>query len=317
MKAFKIQNFKYGLDTRREQLTSQPGTLLTAENGEITPGGEFQKRKAFVLDQDTSVLDSGGDTGTFGLEVTSVGKVIFGSALAHTRGYTTANNVTLVTITGTGSGATVNITAVNGVITVATANGSGVAAYANGDYIRVQQSITNNVIGAVLQVLTNSGGVPTSYTIVTNQFQSQPVIGTIPAGYTYQQLCHPALTDDFGLNSYTGTNRIIYNCTKHRIIAIPFSNNFNGNAFVAATFADGNTFLYYNGTYIAQSGSGVLWNSFTTAAQRNTYIAYQLGKQFEALSGWGNGTTTVDPHIDSSATNISEKGIGCPSSSTE
>lgn len=316
MKAFRIQNFKYGLDTRREQLTSQPGTLLTGENLEITPGGEAAKRKAFSLNGDTGILDSNSDTGTFGLEVTGAGLIVFGSALPISQAYTTANGVATVAVTGSGSGATFNITAVNGVITVAALNAAG-AGYGANDYIRVTQGGSSGPGGALIQVNTVSAGAIATFTLVDGQFQKQPVIvSAMPNGYTYQQLKHPILSDSFTLNSYSGTNRVTYDRTKHRITAIPFSNNYNGNAFVAATFSDGNTFLYYNGTYISQSGSGRVWSSLTTSAQRNAYIAFQIGKQFEALTGWGNGTTTVDPLADTSAANLVEKGIGCPGSST-
>lgn len=43
-----IQNFRYGLDARRSELTSQPGTLLRAIDCHINQGAEAEKRKAFV-----------------------------------------------------------------------------------------------------------------------------------------------------------------------------------------------------------------------------------------------------------------------------
>lgn len=43
-----VANFKFGLDTRRSQLTSVPGTLEMCENAHINQGGEVEKRKAFV-----------------------------------------------------------------------------------------------------------------------------------------------------------------------------------------------------------------------------------------------------------------------------
>lgn len=73
MEHLTIANFKYGLDTRRSELTSQPGTLVTAENGHINQGAQFEKRKAFVL---LGTLPAG----TFGLQETPNGLVTFGSA---------------------------------------------------------------------------------------------------------------------------------------------------------------------------------------------------------------------------------------------
>lgn len=81
METLTIQNFKYGLDTRREQLISLPGTLITCQDGHITQGGEIAKRKAFVQTANCGILDSNGDTGTFGIQRTQVGLFVFGSAL--------------------------------------------------------------------------------------------------------------------------------------------------------------------------------------------------------------------------------------------
>jgi len=81
MEEFVISSFRYGVDTRKDVLTAQPGTLVTCENGHINPGGEIEKRKAFVEFADVLILDDSGATGTFGIEVTDVGVVVFGSAL--------------------------------------------------------------------------------------------------------------------------------------------------------------------------------------------------------------------------------------------
>jgi hypothetical protein len=48
MTAVPISQWKYGLDTRRSQLTSVPGTLLEIDNAHINQGAEVEKRKAFV-----------------------------------------------------------------------------------------------------------------------------------------------------------------------------------------------------------------------------------------------------------------------------
>ena len=75
-----VDNFKFGLDTRRSELTSQPGTLEVCENAHISEGGEVEKRAAFVPFADVSCLDSNGDQGNFGLQDTENGLVVFGSA---------------------------------------------------------------------------------------------------------------------------------------------------------------------------------------------------------------------------------------------
>ena len=43
-----VSDFKLGLDVRKGVLTAEPGSLRTLDNAVITPGGEVQKRMAFV-----------------------------------------------------------------------------------------------------------------------------------------------------------------------------------------------------------------------------------------------------------------------------
>lgn len=65
-----IANFKFGVDTRRSELTSVLGTLLTGDNGHINQGGEFELRKAFVgIDCDVGSITAGTlPAGCFGAE---------------------------------------------------------------------------------------------------------------------------------------------------------------------------------------------------------------------------------------------------------
>jgi hypothetical protein len=93
MPYFEQQNFKYGLDTRRSELTTQPGALEVLENAHINQGGEIEKRKAFA---DLAALPSGTDNTygvwqTWGAEVTASGVTVFGhvpQSLVTTAGYT-------------------------------------------------------------------------------------------------------------------------------------------------------------------------------------------------------------------------------------
>jgi hypothetical protein len=52
-----VENFKYGLDARRSELTSKPGTLVDLVNAHITDGGEVEKRKAFTKTDIVSSID--------------------------------------------------------------------------------------------------------------------------------------------------------------------------------------------------------------------------------------------------------------------
>ena len=71
MAEFIINDWKFGLDTRKSELTSVPGTLETAVNCHITQGGEIEKRKS----SSQTLLP----TNSFGLEITALGLTVFGS----------------------------------------------------------------------------------------------------------------------------------------------------------------------------------------------------------------------------------------------
>ena len=72
MESLFIKDFRRGLDTRRSELTQQPGTLEVLTNGFVNQGGEIESRKAFV--RTAQIADS------FGLQTTSSGLYTFGSA---------------------------------------------------------------------------------------------------------------------------------------------------------------------------------------------------------------------------------------------
>lgn len=68
-----IENFKRGLDTRRNILTSEPGCLVEMDNAHVTRGGEVEKRKAFKLVGNVGIE-------TYGLEGCGDTVFVFGSA---------------------------------------------------------------------------------------------------------------------------------------------------------------------------------------------------------------------------------------------
>lgn len=68
-----VSNFKFGLDTRRGELTAQPGSLVKCDNAFINVGGQVEKRLAFT------VANVPFPSGTFGLQDTDEGIVTFGT----------------------------------------------------------------------------------------------------------------------------------------------------------------------------------------------------------------------------------------------
>ncbi len=73
-----VEDFKGGLDTRRTNVTSVPGSLATLTNAHISRGGEIEKRKAFV-ELATLPVDSNGDPQTVGLAAGGGQIYVFGS----------------------------------------------------------------------------------------------------------------------------------------------------------------------------------------------------------------------------------------------
>lgn len=76
MPIFSLENFKYGLDDRRNALAMASGALTKLENAHITTGGEIEKRKAF----NKLTLPAR----CFGLEVTEHGLTTFGDGYTST-----------------------------------------------------------------------------------------------------------------------------------------------------------------------------------------------------------------------------------------
>ena len=71
-----VEDFRGGLDSRRTNVTSVPGTLVTLTNGHINRGGEIEKRKAFVKVADLpsntyGLAAAGGQIYTFGSDASS------------------------------------------------------------------------------------------------------------------------------------------------------------------------------------------------------------------------------------------------------
>lgn len=88
---------------------------------------------------------------------------------------------------------------------------------------------------------------------------SQPVLASaMPAGITYQQLKHPAVTDG---ETYVAAN--------HAMTAVRSSTSYGGLIYALATFADGNTFGYYDGTLVRDFTDGLIMAHLNT----NTKIA--------------------------------------------
>lgn len=220
-----ISNFKYGLDSRRSELSSVPGTLLRALNGHINQGGAFEKRKAFV-----KKFNKSRPTGTYGLEVTQWGLVVFGSVAPTT----VDAQSQLVANTN-----------------IWTLPSYGVGIYYQRlmhPYSYYYSPNTTPKVDPAGTLQSDAVNAPKSDSAKTLQSDVVAVPQSDPAG---------ALNSDAVADITAAPQMVDVVC----------STSFGGKAWVVAKFADGNKFVFYDGTIIQSCFSGKKWTQWTSPAQ--------------------------------------------------
>lgn len=287
MKSLILKNFKFGLDTRRDVLTSQPGTLVTLENCHLNQGAEIESRKAFVP---LGTLPSN----CFDLLATPTGLVTFGSASRGAAG--TAYTTTFRARSG-------NVAQLN--LSIATAIQAG-------DYVSVSGvgGTGYNVVSALV-TLVSGGGTTIRYNNVgANEVSTADGGGTVTilalaniAGY--QRLRHPwvsLINDGFLDPAMSGVKT---SCCS------------NGNTFVAATFSpytgsistsdwstNAVTLLYYNGVAIVDHWLGVILAQAGARSGVATDQWVQLAKNLATEIPSYFGTTFSGSFVNPSYTQI-------------
>lgn len=343
-----VENFKFGLDARRSELTSQSGTLVTLENAYVNNGGEIEKRKAFVratlpywtfdLVATPSGLVTFGKSNkhtiTSASRTTNVARIVF---LQNTNYYSPVSvtvaineavfaslNGTFTTLSGdvgyvnyTSVGANIsstsatgyaivsgfktffNITAIssdpNGVPTITLGNAPtdfAQLSFVAGDKVTISGDTLHTAINATWTIASVSGNaivlsgsigledswVPAADVLTPYSFY-RPTISA--NAILYQELEHPAVT--------LGAT---WNDTTHSLVEIVDAKSFGGKTFVIAKFADGQTFVFYDGTYVPQFIYGRILSGLTNL---------QLTQRFETwLASFGtSGRTIVIENNDS------------------
>jgi len=252
-----LEDFKFGLDSRRFKLNAPPGTLTVLTNGHITPGGEIEKRKAFenfYLPPDT-----------FGLEVTSAGFEVYGSKAqsaltAGTQVATTkrsrSSNVATLTFA-----ADPNI-AVGDIVTITSAGGTG--------YNASQVTVTAASAAAPWTIsYANTGSNEAETTDTAGR-----VAPVLPVNVTYVRLQHP---DDA-------------NAVMTQVI---HSTVYNGAAFVIADYGADGIVSFYDETAVDDLSPGRLANILADADALAAYIAAQLDATDTYAATASAGTVTV------------------------
>jgi hypothetical protein len=261
-KYLQLANFHFGLDSRRAQLTSQPGTLQTLVNAHINPGGEIEKRKAFVrLNTDATRRPSW----VFGLQDSEDGLLMFGDRplIGETIGRSRTANVATLTVSRPHH------------LTV-------------GDLVTVASMTDASFNAVAVAVLSTTGNTAFTYANVgVDVVSAADTAGrvtyttTLPPGVTYVPLVYPRdIYDPLILNIITMTE-------------VTFSLNFNGKAFVAAKFSDGVHVLYYDGLPVYQSQNGMVIGGHADLAAQATELTAEINR---IGNGWtaAVGTSTYD-----------------------
>jgi len=251
MKYLLLEGFPKGLDARKFNLSAPAGTLVELQDGHLTNGGEIEKRKAFVEYADVTQTETGAEatTGvrTFGMQETSVGLTVFGSAFP----YGTALTYATTARERTDDVATLTIGAHN------LAVGSWVRVATVGDSTYNVDAIITAVTATTISYANDAANEASTADVagvVSRLGLSQPVLSAaMPTGVAYQQLQHPAVRDG-----------VTYEKTKHAIVSTGaiaggvYSRTYGSAIFALATFYDGNTFGYYDGALVRDFTDGLV-----------------------------------------------------------
>lgn len=231
-----ISNFNGGLDARKFFLSLPPGTLTTLLNAHISQGGEIEKRKAF------GHLPL--PANTFGAQPTEEGIVFFGS-----RNFVTATGSYTEVITPGTANARISILL----------NGSlfGGQPFEAGDPIVVSGSGYPPVNTTAVVIDATAGVIFASpFTTAYANGETPKVAINIAAPAIYQRLQHPD-----GVTPMTG------------VIA---STLINDKCLVAAAFADGSEYVFYDGSLVADFKAGLISGYVSTGYRLAQNLATQI-----------------------------------------
>lgn len=263
-KYIQLSNFKYGLDTRRSELTSLPGTLMTCVNAFINAGGEIEKRKAFI--KATNLFP----TNTFGLQDTDTGLMTFGSDAAPNASLPTG--VTYQRLLPAFVSVPQDFESLSLAGTPAV-NGSYIHDGTSAGKSFYSKSATESIFWTGVQWRITSSGVIVYF---STQNVARPDLVTV---WQLGTGVAPAPT-------FVYTPATLVQMTK-----VVFSSNFLGKAFVIAEFGNPSgqtfTFCFYNGTVVASSRNGlVLLQNDGITVETPTNLSTDLATQINAVEGW-------------------------------
>lgn len=215
-----ITDFRQGLDARKFKLALPPGTLLQCDNAHITPGGEIEKRKAFV-----KVNVPAAYTGIhFGLQPASDGIYIFGSSIVVQGTATRDRNSNVARLKLPFAAGTFHV---NDVVNISGVGGAGY----NGNGI-----VITAVTDAAGDEFISYASVAGNETLNTPDTGGQVILATnvLPAPLIYQNLPNP--------NTYGAVTAWNFGPAMTDVVS---STVYSGAPFALAKYADGNVYPFY------------------------------------------------------------------------
>jgi hypothetical protein len=302
-----LNSFKYGLDARRDALSSVPGTLQTLVNAHINGGGEIEQRMSFVKDAVAY------PSTTFGLQDTDTGLMTFGTVSSGAVGTLPTGVVyqQLVPPAGLGSTIAVLVFSCNylgkAFVIVQFDNSDHTFAYYDGTLVG---STRNGLVlpGAGL------GGAPETPTELAVDLAAQ--INAVAAAYGMTGMVAVANTDQFGVLTpgsvmvtlpvgVQGDFAPTYSSTAGILGSQPIDQGTDGTAGKSATASFAITGGGLGGKITLQapftiSGTGtavlcldVLWDTDAATTAHNVAVAVRANAALFHYGAAANGTTVT------------------------
>jgi hypothetical protein len=272
-----IEDFKIGLDRRRMNETSLPGSLLLCENAHITRGGEVEKSEAFIRFVDLP-------ENTYGLKAVKDGFMVFGSAsitptllnsnppvryqrLNDTGG---VNSGSYFTITGAVAADTftqINVAATNLLAGTSTCP----ATPANWPEQIVSEINANSGVSGYKAVLDT--------TITGKIILYASAVGTAADGSAITFAKTGSVTATSGGNFNGGTA-----ATNPSMVRVLSTDLYNGKPYVIAEYSDGIIRHWYDGARVTDFHSGKARAKFTISSAAGAGAVAATGSFYIAAS---------------------------------
>lgn len=257
-----IDDFKLGMDRRKERIAGTAGALWEGINGHINRGGSFERRKKFVKRYALPAST------TFGLTQINKQLFVFGSM---TSPGTIPAGITYQQLAHPGVSATGQLTVTGG------------TASAGVNKLSTLTINSVDVLGAAVDWVTSNTATATAIAAQINSFVSTPEYTAISSGPIVTIFAAPgASPNGFAIAKTVGGNLTCtvsatmtggVNATTPLMTGILDVTTFGGKIYAVAQFDSGDIFHYYDGARVSS------WDSVARAIAGNSSIAAALASK--------------------------------------